>query len=313
MPSSSRPPKKRRHHHVWQYHLKAWASDSGQVWVRHRGGAPYPNSPINVAVERDFYRHRPLSPDESAFARRLVETMNPPFKKHALEWIDLLSVGHGAAQAFERGDLDEEDHADVDVGLNNVVENLHEQVEQGVLPVLDRLRQGDLSVADDPEAWTQLCIYLGTQYMRTTSKQAALTDSFSDLDPARFDPQAMVGALRIVLGFTFAQNLAFRREATDVRLVHAEGESTFITGDQPVVNTQAVHAPAGVEPEALTLFFPVGPSLGLQLECDSGEGIRESASLGSLGVQTLNGMMAAEAERQLVGASKANLAAVPFD
>lgn len=54
--------RKRRHHYVWQFYLKAWASEEGAVWCRRRGEKrAFSTGTTMIGIRKDFYELRELT------------------------------------------------------------------------------------------------------------------------------------------------------------------------------------------------------------------------------------------------------------
>jgi len=82
--------KKRRHHFVWQYYLKPWAVD-GRIacW---RNGQVFRTDPINVAVERDFYRLRDISERDVATIRQMIHLFPSQLRDVHNTWLEMFTL-----------------------------------------------------------------------------------------------------------------------------------------------------------------------------------------------------------------------------
>src|SRR4051812_21425524 len=84
----------RRQHYVWKKYLEPWTSE-GKVWcLRQNGGDPFYTNPINVAVERDFYKLTDLTADDLTFIHEFVikQTNNANLRKLNERWVKMFDV-----------------------------------------------------------------------------------------------------------------------------------------------------------------------------------------------------------------------------
>jgi hypothetical protein len=162
-----RPPKKRRQHHVWQHYLKAWASN-GRVWVLNDGRISNTN-PVNLAVERYFYKLSRLSVADIDLIKLLVSGPLPDLMKKAEEdflnalFLPMLFVEHNRDRLSNQDKIEEH----LDDHMTNVVEDFHAKSEGDFIGILDKIKNRDLSFYDEPPLCTQFMHFICLQYMRT--------------------------------------------------------------------------------------------------------------------------------------------------
>lgn len=92
----------RRQHYVWRRYLAAW-EEAGLIHVARRDGRQFSTNPINVAVERDFYRLPDLKPGDEDFVRKFFDVSSVPSMLRKLNegWLQLY-CGPGRLRAFLR-------------------------------------------------------------------------------------------------------------------------------------------------------------------------------------------------------------------
>lgn len=62
---------KKNHHHVWANYMKRWSPDNKQVYYTTKKNNDIRfDSVKNIAVERDFYQVKPLTPEHVQIIKR---------------------------------------------------------------------------------------------------------------------------------------------------------------------------------------------------------------------------------------------------
>lgn len=293
----------RRQHYVWRYHLAAWA-EQGKVAVLRKDGAGFLTNPVNVAVERDFYRLPRLTPVEITFIKRFIDkTLDSDIKKRtALGWLEAPVVIGELRRRFEvMGPHPAEILAEVDAQFDKIEIELDEKImgniERHGQPHIERLRQGDASFwPDDEKAAIDFSHFLAVQHLRTKRINDALSDgnlpSGAPVDLRRIWP-----VMRHVLSTTFGFSLFSERRQWTLRTVRATGRLRFITADQPVVNLMR-----GVEDNEMALYYPVSPDIAVLLEHPENPAMADpSGELDDVAVHALNQRLFSYSHEQVVG------------
>jgi hypothetical protein len=193
--------KKRRQHHVWQYYLKAWATD-GQIFCL-RAGKIFLTNTVNIAQDRDFYKFPRLTKNDIALARFMIANNANPYAKQSQE--QFLAGRTKPITMYERIRMrltapDELDAA-IDVYRANALENLHAGIETKFMPLLDRIRAGDLSFYEDTNDCIAFTHFIAVQYMRTK----AIRDRTLKLNRATNLPD--LGPIWNLLTYMYSMNI----------------------------------------------------------------------------------------------------------
>lgn len=297
--------KKRRHHYVWRRYLEAWETD-GRVWTRIGSGRPKPINPVGLAVETDYYRLRPLSPDDVALLDALVlRNLRPDLRDMAEAWVSALAMLHGAYLEYEAGRMAPDEKKAFDIALNNVIEDLYAQIEGPMNPVLDALRVGNAAVLDDSNRLFDFATFLASQYFRTLSMAKAVTPILESIPSDYHHSGAVWGAMRLVFSFNLAASLSSRPGALTPLFLDAPAGAEFATGDQPVINVHTAGVSLQAPTQDLEFLYPLSPQVAILLDAT---GPRRAASTrrspNEDEVARYNAMIAAESSRQIYAQSE---------
>lgn len=266
-----------------------------------------PNT-INVGVESDFYRLNHLTDLDRVLLRGLIQ-MSPEQARPMLTgflhifdgWYELLdSVSPALRKSREiREKLEEY--------IITAEELYHGRIEDGVLPILAKLRGGDATALDDEDAVMDFCYFVALQWLRTkTMRKAVLgrTQSRPGLDASRIWPIAAH-----ITAANFGWTLFSLRKQNALCLIENQTAIPLITGDQPVVNLQTT--PKGDDsPEYLSLYYPISPQHAIFVDdyrhpLNFGDAFTSTEL-----VQRLNRQMVATADMQVYASTRECL--IPF-
>lgn len=293
--------KKRHHHYVWQHYLGAWVTD-GRVRCM-RNGSIFPGGLLQVAVQKDFYRFKPLSALEVAFLQRVVDRSRPEGRETLLGWVNTFKSISAMQAVFEQ--LPSKSPADervFDEVLSNLEEDYHSAVEGKAIAYLDSLRHGNADFLSSQDDFSKFIHFLSVQYFRTKKRLSATLAAVKETGGVR------VEHVWPVLRHIFAINggAFFARQRRDVRVAFLEAGLglDFVTGDQPVINTYAIGKKPGVAVEDLEHYYPVTPRTAVLISLNVN---RQSKVLSAEEVRFYNRAMAQAAEEQLYGISDETL------
>src|SRR6516225_8413694 len=145
--------------------------------------------------------------------------------------------------------------------------------------------------------------FLLTQYTRTKEireKSIQRVQAENGQDLRRIWP-----ILSLVFGRDIGATLFAERDRRTLALIENQTGSSFITGDQPVINLHGQQSP---EPtETVSLYYPVTPRLALMLTEVGEEPPFSTGSLSHEDVATLDERIASAAHSQIFAAVKADL------
>jgi len=144
--------------------------------------------------------------------------------------------------------------------MSNVLEDYHMSIETSFLPTLTKLSNSDLSFYNDQNECITFLRFLATQFMRTKGIKFRTIQVVHD--NYGHDFTRIWNIMSFMYAVDFGAKLFVERERRGVALVHNRTETTFITGDQPIMNLHAIR-PSPVETDSL--YYPLGPRAALLL------------------------------------------------
>jgi hypothetical protein len=258
--------KKRRHHYVWQHYLRAWAEDEQiPCW---RAGRVFRTNTANVALVKDFYRLKELTPEDLHFVEMTCIRDAPEAVQPLLRgWIPAFSAVFELRRALESAGLNLQEGGSAelfDIAINNIEEDLHSTIEIGAIQHLNALRAGDMAFLSSDEELPTFLHYLCTQYMRTRKRRDAVLATLGDFPGANVENAW--GLMSHILATTLAFSLNAQSDSIRFTLLQSPPNTEFVTSDQPVINLDAADLPSGVEPQSLTLYYPVSPTSALLMQ-----------------------------------------------
>lgn len=231
----------KKQHYVWEYYLKAWATDN-QIWAK-RENKIFPSSTENVAQERYFYKIDPLSDTE---INMLIRVFRKEAKKNPGIFLNSLNTYLNIANGNEKTGK---------FGL----EQYYSMTESNTFLALAALRKRKFDILNDRENKKHLCIYLAHQYTRTKKVRSFPVDSVNTqcLDHRNCDLHKVYNAWAFIFANIFGASLC---DDLDLRVVENNSSTKLITSDQPIFNILATH---GDTPEKNSIYFPISPYLAL--------------------------------------------------
>ncbi|HDR7625120.1 DUF4238 domain-containing protein (plasmid) [Bacillus mycoides] len=263
--------KKRGQHYVWRHYLTAWTDESEQL-VCLRNGNLFSINPKKIAKERDFYRLRNLSQKEIAiilhgFINGKGTEVSQRMDK---EWLSACVSPFRVKEELERkGEWDDKKEEEFDVFINNFAEDFHSNIEDQGLPYLNHLKNSNIDFLNSEEDKLKFMYFICLQYMRTNMLKNNIQESVRagqkqnkfqyPIDHTLIDN--IWSVLYVIFARRFASGISF---SNSHRFLILKNNSTisFITGDQPVINTRTDYSDF-TEAKELELYYPLTPSLAL--------------------------------------------------
>lgn len=270
---------KKKQHYVWRNYLAAWTQNNttkGKLWCL-RDNIIFQPSLENIAHENYFYEVKELSQKERELIHELTTKDASGIQKHINEqWLNLYCAPFDYADLIASLGYSLPDYNEpIDIRKEQMfrqwnieyIETLHCQIESSGIPYISSLRQNNLDFWMDENECEKFGFFLANQYFRTKKMRDALVlsmnmfkelDGFHDIHPEN---------MWLPLSFIYATNLgAYIAHDYSAVLILAE-DSSFIVGDQPVINTHATYDVKTV-PDDVELFYPITPHSALLLTDD---------------------------------------------
>ena len=254
----------RRQHYVWRHYLETWQGKDGLVSCLRDQKIFRPN-PINIMLERDFYKLQKLTrADLSILQKLLIETTGSPYLRELHK--TLIEQFAHIAEANERlkvhPNASGTDREMVRKLTIEAEEKLHCGVEESAKPILEALRNKDGNVIYSDDTAIPFFDFISHQFFRTKRKRDAIVGAVKEILPAENAQR-----IRNLLCYCYATNtggsLYVERHGWEIIFLDCPAGSEFITGDQPVVNILTNRD--GRPPEELAFYYPLSPNLAMIL------------------------------------------------
>ena len=253
--------KKRGQHYVWRSYLDLWA-ENGQIYCL-RDGKVYRTNTKNVAKERDFYRLRNLTEEDLIFLNIAIEESPRHLRRlHCDLMYKFATIARLHAIADAALPEDDEARRVLEESIINTEEDLHSQIEDRAVPLIESMRAGNIDFFSDDEALVDFFYFLGIQHMRTKGCREDVVQRCKGIGMP-FDVEKTWNILSHILGMNIGWSLYAERRNYRLVLMENLSDTPLITGDQPTVNTYARED--GMPPEDLEFYYPLSPQLAMLL------------------------------------------------
>lgn len=272
--------KKVQQHYVWEHYLTSWNYNGSHMFCyRNDKKNIFPINPEKIAKEREFYKLKNINANEIAF---LEKTFISPLRNFELRnmnrsRIDIFTyIFKFKEEMHSKGIKDEKLNTEIDVIINNLEEDLHTKIEEKAIPILASLTDGKLSIKDNKdeatdynEAMGDFILFLTTQYFRTKKLKMNYFKVLQTLPEIKnMNPENIWNVLSHILASNLGNTLYATRNEYKWSILTTDSNASFITGDQPVINTFGNYSAANsldnsVDEENFELYYPLTPSKAL--------------------------------------------------
>lgn len=287
----------RHQHTVWRKYLRAWAKKD-QIWCGMAGGKRFPAGLMKVAQEKDFYRLREMTREDISLihASFVAPMTNPMLRKLAEDWLvafDSIRVIRelSAASGIDRANR-------VEISCVQAEEDLHGDIEQNAVPLLNRLLQANEFCLTDNQDYCAFMHFMMTQYFRTSRMVENLRRGMGERFPGTLE--RCMGVLRHMFASTAGFTLVAERESIKPFLLLNNSSVPLITGDQPVINLLAVELPPDVTVEDCQFYYPLSPQKAIVVTRTD---TFASGEIDAPQAREFNRLIALSAERQIYAAN----------
>jgi hypothetical protein len=268
---------KKNHHHVWANYMKRWSPDNKQAYYTTKKNNEIRfDSVKNIAVERDFYRVKPLTPEHVQIIKKWSsESPIDLYELHMSYLSDYLRMQHLESLYKQSGQKDEIADNMIEAWKCNGVENYHTAHENEIQETLEALANRDLSVLDNDDNMINFMQFFGQQIARTKNFKDTVSNgvgnSKATLDKSMQELANHITKLTLecwwFIGYMFGMSLGrslYLDRNNDIHcLLINDTDTPFITSDQPIVNVHKALSNEIKPPEdhECDLYYPISPSV----------------------------------------------------
>lgn len=304
--------KKRRQHQVWEHHLRAWSTD-GKVWCR-QDGRIFPASPAKLAVEKEYYRLKQLDERDKEVVQWLCVKNRTEFHGQLAEsMLSFLSYPYEMLDKMRALSPEAAAAVPMDVVEVNYVEDFFALIESQMCPILDKIRERDLSSTSCPTEAPWLAFFLATQYFRTKAAEERTQSVLTPEVRSRFDCDwdRVWRVMRVVMACQVGASLHARFELAEWTILESPRDLDLITSDQPLFNTKADQRGEDGCVQEFSLYFPITPRFAVLCNFNStAPGVR-TEYMPEGNARVLNQRIAEQAYRQVFARRRDELELLP--
>lgn len=306
----------KKQHYVWRHYLAPWTdnnSSTGKIACL-RNNKVFTTSLTNIAHENYFYEAKKPTEQEKALVRLITGAhASDVQKKMNEEWLefycapsDLADLTSPLFPLFEPQEIKEKSQVLKDIAIEHV-ENLHSVIESTGIDFLERLRKNDISFWENEDDREKFSFYLCNQYFRTKRSRDAIIKAFIlSLKGNEYFKDICPDNIWIPLTLIFASNVGLYVAHNFSAVLLRANADFFIVGDQPVVNTHSTFD-ISVSPDAMELFYPITPKLGLLMTMDSQYASGEIKNIPASDVKKYNSIEFKVSREQIFAKDKTQL------
>lgn len=274
--------KKKQQHYVWEHYLTSWHYNSSHVFCyRNDKKNIFPINPEKIAKEREFYKLKNINDTEIAFIEKIFisPTKHAELRDMNRNWIGVFTyIFKFKEEMHSKGIRDDELYAKIEVLINNLEEDLHTKIEEKTIPILSSLIEGNLIIKDDGsedeatyynDTMGNFILFLTTQYFRTKKMKMSFIKVFQSLPEFKnMNPENIWNVLSHILSSNLGNTLYALRNEYKWSILMTNSDVSFITGDQPVINTFGNYSVIDTlkdknNEDKFELYYPLTPKKAL--------------------------------------------------
>ena len=295
-------------HHVWRYYLEAWAE--GGTFACCRNGNVFGCQPKSVATQRYFYRIEELVGSDFAFIERIfLAQMSPYLQQLSRSWLHMINAPFKHIERLREQGVDEEKLGLVRKELeNNILEEIHGHVEASGKQYLVQLRAHDTSFFLNKDAKVDFLLFLTTQYFRTTKIKANMLDSAGRAikEQLGYDMEKIWNPVSYVFATSTSYSIS-GDESFGLVLLNNKTATSFLTGDQPVLNTRATYISRNEQVREIELYYPISPIVAILVTNDKVRYPKSIIEVDEESVNSFNDHIAKNSLNDIYASSKQQL------
>ena len=264
-------------------------------------------TPLNITVQKDFYRLEAITRRDAAILRMLLlrkETPSSVRRAHGEFVARFQLVSETLEKIRGHPDTSAEDNAYAKKVAIEIEEQIHSQIEKDAVPVLRALRSKDPTVIHSNVYAISFFNFVSQQYMRTKVMRDRIEGGLRTMFG-----RATARRIRNVYCYCIANNLGgslyVDRHNFELVFVDSPPGQGLLTGDQPLVNLLATED--GRAPQEMVFYYPLAPNTGLIVAPRATDLASILPSIGGPRVAELNARIARNSERFLVAESDSDL------
>ncbi|MGF1762621.1 DUF4238 domain-containing protein [Aliivibrio kagoshimensis] len=301
---------KRNNHYIWKHYLSKWCYDSKNVFFSSEHGKVSSVPFASKNSQCHFYKAKSLTLDQLDFIMDLSKQSIPELHQIHLDRLEPFIEMQELCKVLGEN-KPEKVEKEFEHFATNTMEDMHTRVENDFRPILDALVEGKFDVLESRDNRNLLitCIFIAQQYMRTKNLKDSMI-LLTNMKNINFDNKLIDDCwwfVSYLLGMNVSFDLYSTLHERNVAFLVNNTASTFITGDQPVINIHpSQNEDLFISAVGADIYYPLSPKFALV--------IAESATFGTGRVEvtdeqvdTLNTLMAKRSHTHFFSDQKAQI------
>lgn len=250
--------KKNKQHYVWRFYLEAWADQNDLIFCYRKGKIFKPNIK-DVAQQRNFYKLKELTAGDILLIKSFISKSPKHLQKTHLLILNIFIAPHKTKSFIEStgggtGFITES----LEVLINNMEEDLHAGIESSSTVYIESIRAEDVKFWENRQSRFSFLNYVALQLLRTKGVQDLLAQAIDINQPDDRRLENALGVLRHIFALNVAHSLCEDPSYTIILLLN-DSPVSFITSDQPVINTHSINTELLDAPTKFEIYYPVSP------------------------------------------------------
>lgn len=286
---------------AWSYNEQIWCSRDQKI---------FPSNLMNIGQERDFYRLKDLTNQEINFIKLLINSnQSEMLKKLNHGWIELFTAVFKIRGIVNNlGISDAEFEQKTEKEIVNLGEDFHSEIEVSAIKFLEGMLTNNTNFLNDEELVAEFIHYLCVQYFRTKKIKEKVASAVAEL--GLLDADKAWNILSHIFSTSLGWSIYVERALWSAVILVNHTNTSFLTSDQPIINTYAAFGNKVVEHDHLEFYYPLSPNKALLLTKSSEYQGMHCRVLSEIEVARFNDAIVDLAYEQIYAASKSQLSEV---
>ncbi|OHD11801.1 MAG: hypothetical protein A2086_03065 [Spirochaetes bacterium GWD1_27_9] len=258
--------KKVRHHYVFQFYLKPWTIDDKLFCLNIKDKKIFNTKTDKIGLKNNFYKLNELSKSDLQFIDLFFfQKMDTKLVEMNKAWIPLFNLIFDIKNKLqEKSSLDIDKINIFEIMINNLLENLHNNIENNAIPIIKELQNDNIRFLEDKKNLSNFLFFLCAQYFRTKKIKDDVINSAKNLGFNVIERIWNVGS--IIFSTNLSASLYAEKEQLEFKIIKSK-LTNFITGDQPIINVYGNYKKNNKEiPSDLKFYYPISPKNSLLIE-----------------------------------------------
>ncbi len=263
-------------HYVWRKYLRAWSTPKDQIFtLLIDQNKVISVNLMGVAQSKYFYKMEELSSEQISILDTYIQGLPTVLQGLAYDFLRCYK-SYSELSLQYRTDPKSMSHVkNIEDELRKIeiqtFENLHGTIESfGNHLVACNSEESLRNIINDEEKYFQSMAFLCIQYCRTNAMRVRMEDSMRERPDVFSVVEKAWPLLSMISGFQIC--LALNRNKPSFYFIENNTGESFITGDQPLINSVGEDVDSDGLAKDLVFYYPLSPTAAIIIEFNKEEG-----------------------------------------